>query len=312
MKSGLFLSALMLSTTPATGQAPSSAPMQMPANMDRIPLTLPPEPNAIALDTGGVPGMPPEVWEKFLGQPTARNVSRATVTPFLPVKAKATGAAVIVLPGGGFYGLSMVAEGSAVAKWFADRGIAAFVLKYRINSTPFAATDVNAFIQKTMIASIAAKGRLDFPTPPQSLEDAKVALRRVREDAAKWGVDPKRLGMVGFSAGAILALSTVLAKDGAKPDFVGLIYPDVTAVDVPKDAPPLFISIAVDDPLFGGKGYGLAESWTRARRPVELHAYQKGGHGYGLGVPGTTTTDWADGFLHWLQMNRVVNMPTAR
>lgn len=312
MKSGLFLTALAFVAAPALGQVPSSAPMQMPPNMDRTLLPLPLEPNAIPLDTGGVPGMPPEVWEKFMGQPTARNVSRATLTPFLPARAKATGAAVIVLPGGGFYGLSMVAEGSAVAKWLADRGIAAFVLKYRINPTPVAVPELNSFIQKTMMASIAAKGRLDFPIPPQSLADGQAALRLVRAHAAKWGVDTKRVGMVGFSAGAILTLSTVLAKEGEKPDFVGLIYPDMATVDVPKDAPPLFISIAIDDPLFGGKGFGLAESWTRARRPVELRAYQKGGHGFGLGVPGTTTTDWAPGFVNWLQMNGVVKVPADR
>ena len=275
-------------------------------------MPLPAEPDAIPLDTGGMPGIPPEVWEKFMGLPTVRNVSRATLTPFLPAKAKATGAAVIILPGGGFYGLSMVAEGSSVAKWFADRGIAAFVLKYRINPTPAVASEVNGFLQKIFVTSMSAKGRLDFPTPPQSLADGQAALKMVRTGAAKWGVDPKRIGMVGFSAGAILTLSLALAKDSEKPDFMGLIYPEMAAVDVPKDAPPLFIGIAADDPLFGGKGYGLAESWTRAHHPVELHVYQKGGHGFGLGVPGTTTTDWAPGLLHWLQMNGMVEAAPVR
>ena len=293
---------MLLLPAQALAEAPPPPVMSMPANMHRETLPIPPEPNAIALNTGTVPGMPPEARERFLGQVTVRNVSHATLTPFLPKRSKAAGAAVIVLPGGGFYGLSIVTEGAAVAQFLADRGIAAFVLKYRLNPTPAKAEDQLAFITARMTAT-AQSGGLKFPTPPQSLEDAQAALRLVRGRAAEWGVDPGRVGMLGFSAGAILTLSTTLATAAEKPDFAGLIYPPMDSVELPPAAPPAFIAIAADDQLFGGKGYGLAESWTRARRPVELHAYQQGGHGFGLGAPGNTAINWAPGFVDWLRMN---------
>ena len=304
MMTRCFLPALAMVISPlqASAQEPPSPAMTMPANMNREPLPIPSEPHAIALNTGTVPGMPPEAWERFLGQVTVRNVSRATLTPFLPKRSKATGAAVIVVPGGGFYGLALVSEGSAVARYLADRGIAAFVLKYRLNPTPEKAEDQLAFITAQMTAA-ATSGGLSFPVPPQSFEDGQAALRLVRDRAEEWRVDPERVGMLGFSAGAILSLSTTLSNASQKPDFVGLIYPPMDAVEVPPAAPPLYVGIAADDPLFGGKGYGLAESWTRARRPVELHAYQQGGHSFGLGAPGNTAINWAPGFVDWLRMN---------
>ncbi len=290
---------------PALAETAPPPTMAMPANMTRETLPIPREPNAIPLNTGTVPGMPPEAWERFLGNVNVRNVSQATLTPYLPKRAKATGAAVIVLPGGGFYGLSIIAEGSAVARFLADRGIAAFVLKYRLNPTPAKAEDQMAFITARVMAASKA-GRLTFPTPPQSLEDGQAALRLVRARAAEWRVDPARVGMLGFSAGSILTLSTLLSQSTENPDFAGLIYPPMEAVAVPSTAPPVFIAIAADDPLFGNKGYGLAESWTRARRPVELHAYQQGGHGFGLGASGNTATNWAPGFVDWLRMNHLL------
>ncbi len=303
-----LLLSLAIMAFPAHAEPTAPPAITMPANMQRIALPIPPEPHAIALGTGGVADMPPEIWEHFLGNVNVRNVSRATLTPFLPKQSKATGAAVIVTPGGGFYGLSIVAEGSVVAQYLADRGIAAFVLKYRLNPSPAKPEDVLAFLTKRVTAA-AKSGVFEFPTPPQSFDDAQAALRLVRASAAKWRIDPKRVGMVGFSAGSILSLSTVLSNAAEKPDFVGLIYPPMVAVDVPKNAPPAFVVIAVDDPLFGGRGYGLADSWTRAGRPVEMHAYQKGGHGFGMGAPGTTTLGWASGFIDWLRMNGLLKQP---
>ena len=294
--------ATVLSASLAVAEPTPQPVMTMPANMNREPLPVPLEPNAIALNTGPVPGMPPETWERFLGQVTVRNVSHATLTPFLPKRTKATGAAVIVLPGGGFYGLSIVAEGSTVAHYLADRGIAAFVLKYRLNPTPAKAEEVMAFTAAQVMAA-SKSGSFVFPTPPQSFEDGQAALRLVRANAAQWHVDPKRVGMLGFSAGAILTLTTTLSSAAKKPDFAGLLYPPMTAVDVPDAAPPLFIGIAADDALFGGKGYGLAESWTRAKRRVELHVYQQGNHGFGMGAAGSTASSWAPGFVDWLRMN---------
>lgn len=77
----------------------------------------------------------------------------------------------------------------------------------------------------------------------------------------------------------------------------------MTAIAAPPSAPPMFVAFALDDPLFGGQGFGLVGGWRAAGRPVEVHAYQKGGHGFGVGAPGTTSTDWIDSFLHRLMMN---------
>ena len=117
--------------------------------------------------------------------------------------------------------------------------------------------------------------------PPQ-LEDARAAFALIRRRAAEWRVDPNRIGMVGFSAGAMLTLTTALAGQDAKPAFIGDIYGPVGAMTVPADAPPLFVALAADDPFFGGGEMGIVKSWIAAKRPVELHLFEQGGHGFGM------------------------------
>jgi acetyl esterase/lipase len=142
---------------------------------------------------------------------------------------------------------------------------------------------------------------------PRATEDALRALKLVRSSAARWHVDPARVGMIGFSAGAMTSLNAALAPNAAdRPAFVGYIYGPMVAVDVPADAPPMFAAFALDDPLFGSAGFGLVEAWHRANRPVELHAYEQGDHGFGLGKPGTTTTLMLDEFLAWLQSRHLI------
>src|SRR5688572_5516007 len=159
----------------------------------------PAEPNAIPLNTGGVPGQAAkETWYKQWGDPFVRNVSIATLTPFLPDPAKANGAAVIVAPGGGFRILSMGNEGWEVAKALNDRGVAAFVLKYRLLPT---APDWAEFDRGNPLtapapasAGAAAAARSPVALP---LEDATAAFRLVRARAKEWNVDAKRIGIVG-------------------------------------------------------------------------------------------------------------------
>ena len=243
-----------------------------------------------------------EIWDRMgNGDRIVRNVVRPTLTPFLPDPARATGAAVIVAPGGGYKMLSMDNEGWPVAKWLADRGIAAFVLKYRVHET---AADEQAFLRE-MGAVFEAAMRSGTRPPdlqePRAVHDALQALRMVRKGAESWRIDPKRVGMIGFSAGAMTTLRAVLeGKAGEKPDYIGYIYGPMTAVEVPADAPPMFAALAIDDGLFGRQGFGIVESWRKAGRGVELHAYEKGDHGYGLGRPGTTTTLMMDQFRLWL------------
>ena len=283
------------------------------AQDDRMnPIATPAQPDAIVLGTGPLPGATaPESWYFQYGRRFARNVTVATLTPFLPDPAKATGTAVIVAPGGGFRTLSMENEGSDVARALAARGVAAFVLKYRLVPTP---PDMPAF-ERSMreMFSGAARPPQDRPTMPAldpQLADAHAAFALVRRRAVEWHVDPARIGMVGFSAGAMLTLATALSGNDAKPAFIGIIYGPLAPVNVPSDAPPMFVALAADDPLFGGGGYGLIDSWRAAKRPVEFHLYEQGGHGFGMYQKPTTSTGWFDDFARWLAMHGMMKPGT--
>ncbi len=264
------------------------------------PTAIPAQPSAIPLQTGALPGATiKESWHRQYGSAFARNVTQATLTPFLPDAAKATGAAVIVAPGGGFRTLSMQNEGWDVAKALADRGIAAFVLKYRLNQTPASLEEFSRPAPPRPRASFSERmGALG----PQ-IADARAAFALVRARSSEWKVDPKRIGMVGFSAGAMLTMATALSGGDAKPAFIGDIYGPLDAVTVPAEAPPLFVALAADDPLFAGRGMGLIDSWMAAKRPVELHLYGQGGHGFGMYPKETTSTGWFDAFYKWIVMN---------
>ncbi|WP_454884744.1 alpha/beta hydrolase [Sphingomonas oryzagri] len=270
------------------------------------PIPIPPQPGAIVLDTGPLPGTrAPETWHSQYGSQFARNVTIATLTPFLPDPAKATGAAVIVAPGGGFQTLSMENEGWDVARALAARGVAAFVLKYRLHPTP---ADMPGFERsmREMFSGVARRPPPDPHAPAASLApqiaDADAAFALVRANAAKWHVDPDKVGMVGFSAGAMLTLTTTLA-DRDKPAFIGIIYGPLAPVKVPDDAPPMFAALAADDPFFAHGGFGLIDSWMTAKRPVEFHLYEQGGHGFGMYRKETTSTGWFDAFAGWMKMH---------
>jgi acetyl esterase/lipase len=276
------------------------------------PLEAPAEPNAIPLGTGGVKDQPAkESWFRQWGEPMARNVSSATLTPFLPDPAKANGAAVIVAPGGGFRWLSMNNEGWKVAKALADRGIAAFVLKYRLMPTPETLEDFKTGMSRNF-APPAAAGATTGDSRPRmpswdltnQLEDAEAAYALILKRAKEWHVDTERLGMIGFSAGAGLTMHCTLHSKTMKLAFIGPIYGGQGAVEVPKDAPPLFVAIASDDPLLFHGDFGLIKSWYDAKRPVEYHLYQNGGHGFGLGYPDRTANGWFPVFVHWLEVNK--------
>ena len=278
------------------------------AQNDRMtPIAIPTQPDAIVLNTGALPGAKAqESWHSQYGSVFARNVTVATLTPFLPDPARATGAAVIVAPGGGFKTLSMNNEGWDVAKALAAQGVAAFVLKYRLNQTP---QEMAAF-EDDMRKMFSGTARPRPPSPMDSaatlapqIADARAAFALVRARAQAWHIDPDRIGMVGFSAGAMLTMATTLHGKDAKPAFIGDIYGPLAAVTVPADAPPLFVALAADDPLFGNGGFGLIDSWRAARRPVEFHLFEQGGHGFGMYQKTTTSTGWFDAFSRWLGMH---------
>jgi acetyl esterase/lipase len=270
------------------------------------PIAIPAQPSAIPLKTGPLPGATvKESWHSQYGSSFARNVTEATLTPVLPDAAKATGAGVIVAPGGGFRTLSMQNEGWDVAKALADRGIAAFVLKYRLNQTP---ASLEEFARPTPPRPRANFNERMANLAPQ-IADARAAFALVRARSSEWKVDPKRIGMVGFSAGAMLTMATTLSAADAKPAFIGDIYGPLEAVTVPAEAPPLFAALAADDPFFAGHGIGLIDSWMAAKKPVEFHLYGQGGHGFGMYPKETTSTGWFDAFYKWIVMNGFTKRP---
>ena len=301
-KSSIFLGALLILSA-----------LTMSQDGTIYPLSTPPEPNAIPLGTGGVANQPAsETWFRQWGDPMARNITKATLTPFLPKPGTANGAAVIVAPGGGFRWLSMGNEGWEVAQALADKGVAAFVLKYRLFPTPESLGEFTAWMNRPRITSPvdSSKGNTATapPRPPQidlsnQLQDAEAAYAMIVKRSKEWGVDTSRIGMIGFSAGAGLTMHSTLHSKTMKLAFIGPIYGGMGPVEVPKNAPPMFSVIATDDFLFGGQ-FGVIESWFKAGKPVEFHLYQNGGHGFGLGNPNRTSNRWFDSFMYWLEVNR--------
>lgn len=292
--------ATLLLTTFSIGAADT-----VPA-MTLTPLPAPTEPEAVPLypataaSTGTTPRF--ETWSEFHGtggsQRVVRNVVRPTLTPMLPAKDKANGTAVIVAPGGGYMFLSMDSEGYEVARWLARHGIAAFVLKYRIDATP---EDGGEFV-RMFVARLQGVAKGESLDNPLAAADARQAVSLVRRNAARWGVNPARIGLLGFSAGARTALvATLAANDDSRADFLGLLYPSMAAADLPAKLPPLFVGLAANDPLYGNKGFALVEHWQQAGNAVELHYFDKGSHGFGMKRKGTSSDHWIDEFLWWLE-----------
>jgi len=277
------------------------------------PLVTPEEPIAILLGTGGVDGQPAsETWFRQWGDPMARNITTATLTPFIPDPDMANGAAVIVAPGGGFQWLSLGNEGWEVAEALKKRGIAAFVLKYRLQPTPESLEDFTEWMNRprtpptneTSKENEEVTERISRPRWDLSnqLEDAEAAYAMIIDRSEEWGVDVDRIGMIGFSAGAGLTMHSTLNSETMKLAFIGPIYGGMGPVDVPESAPPMFNVIATDDFLFRGQ-FGVIDSWYKAGIPVEFHLYQNGGHGFGLGNPSRTSNRWFDAFMQWLEVN---------
>jgi acetyl esterase/lipase len=276
----------------------------------------PAEPSAIPLYQGPAPGSETatqtEVWTEAMGsEQWVRNVTRPTLTPFLPKKGTGNGAAVLVIPGGGFQFVSISNEGWPIAQWLADRGIAAFVLKYRTEKTP----DSEAEFQKAMMARFQAP-RADAPPAPEmnaaveiARADAQTALRMIRSNASKWGIDTKRVGMLGFSAGAMTTMATTLANaPDARPDFIAPIYGMMLPVAPPSNPQPMFAALASDDPLFNKQGFGLIESWQKAGGSVEFHYFSGGSHGFGSHKKGTTSDMWFDEYMAWMKARGLLSV----
>lgn len=294
----LGIAAICLATTGVSAQrAPDrAAPADAPAGAQAIPVYGKANPGKLSDEMRAGPG----------GE--VRNVTYPTLTPVLPKPGTANGTAVIVAPGGGFMFLSMDSEGWQVARALADRGITAFVLKYRLNPTPKDDKEFQAGVTKLIMSIAMGKSSASELPDSGAGKDALAALKLVRGRAAEWGINPTRVGMIGFSAGAITTMKAVMeaGKDADPatqgPDFFGYIYGPMDAVQAPAGAPPMFAALAMDDGIFGKENFAIVNSWRNVKRPVELHVYQGGGHGFGLGKPGTTNAMLLPEFLAWMDM----------
>jgi acetyl esterase/lipase len=239
-----------------------------------------------------------------------RNVSRPTLTVFLPEPSLAVGTAVIVCPGGAFHFLMVDKEGSEVARWLNSRGVAAFVLKYRVLPTPDDDEDFGV---------IAAN-----PTPhrpqmdrvrPMVVADGLQALRTLRNEASRWGIAPDRLGIMGFSAGAHAAVgaATKYMDAESRPTFAASVYGEWWERWIPADAPPLFLTAAMNDPLIDvSSNTSLYEAWYAAGIRAELHLYAQGGHGFALVPQGLPVDGWIDRFWEWLRAEGFVPSAEGR
>ena len=242
-----------------------------------------------------------------------RNVSTPTLTVYRPTNAN--GSSVVVCPGGGWSILAWEHEGTDVAAWFADRGYTAFLLKYRVSATP----EDPAHFAKQMARN---DGMLAEPLPtakaPRAMgdivrderllyarevaaDDGRRALAIVRERAGEYGLDPGRIGMIGFSAGAFLVVDVAMDPQGPPPAFLVPIYGGETrGKPVPADAPPLFTVIAHDDRLLFHMVEGLYLDWSAADRSSELHIFARGQHGFGMVRQGLPSDRWVDLLGAWL------------
>ena len=261
----------------------------------------PPAPEVIHLWPNGAPGFESR---KDIPEESAsywvKNINNPSITAFLPPKDKATGAAVVICPGGGFRELVFDAEGGQAAKYFNRVGVAAFVLKYRL----FRETN-------------------SVYTAEQPHQDGLRAMRLVRSRAAEWGIDPKRIGMVGFSAGGEVVSMTAFGDTAgvagapdpidqvdARPDFIVEVYPGPLGIPdtLPANAPPAFLLVADDDNHTEAilKLFGL---YRAAKVSVEVHVFAKGQHGFNMGQRSKLATikDWPQRLTDWMADNNILN-----
>ena len=241
-------------------------------------------------------------FSKLWNTDVVTNVTKPSLIVFKPSAATRNGTAAIICPGGGFMALSIASEGTDAAKYLAERGVTTFVLKYRLAHTGEDATQefATAFSNREQFDRTMSK------VIPQSVADGVAAVSYVKQHAAEFGVSPDRVGIVGFSAGGVVAAgATLRPAPGGTPAFVAVIYGSATEFKdaVPADAPPLFIAAATDDNLgLAPDSIALYQRWVDAHKSAELHMYAKGGHGFGMHQHNIPTDHWIDRLADWLQL----------
>jgi acetyl esterase/lipase len=241
------------------------------------------------------------------------NISTPTITVYRPSADKDTGLAIVVCPGGGYNMLAWDHEGEQVASWLNSIGATAVLLKYRVPRR---------------------EGTAKGEPPKQALMDAQRAISLTRTHASEWGVDPKRIGILGFSAGGHLsawaatnpdkrAYDAVDDSDKAdcRPDFAVVIYPGGVVkrgsnelspeIRVGPETPPMFIAMSSDDPVGPENAVQLYLALKRSKVPAELHIYATGGHGYGLRKSDNPCSTWPQRCEEWLK-NQKLLLPSQK
>ncbi|GDY09969.1 endo-1,4-beta-xylanase [Planctomycetia bacterium] len=253
-------------------------------------------PAAISLWSKGAPGSEGRAGEsEEITGDNVCNVHNPTLTPYLPEREKATGTAVVICPGGGHSKLCLGHEGYALAEWFRDRGIAAFVLKYRL----------------------AREKGSAYTIPDHAMADTRRALRMVRSRAAEWHIKTDRVGILGFSAGGELAAyaamkhdpgqkdaADVIEQQSSRPDFQALIYPGSSgSFTAETGMPPVFIAAGYSDRPDIAEGMAsLYLKYKAAKVPAELHLFANAGHGFGYrhNAKPSAAARWPERFTEWL------------
>ena len=268
-----------------------------------LPLALPAQTRTLNVWPGVAPGS--ESWTQkevtYTGTPVGTvvmNVVTPTITAYLPTRAKSTGTAIIIAPGGGFVALATSLEGEGLAKYLQQRGIAAFLLKYR---------------------TIEKRGdgipKMDQDTAARyGIADAIQALKVVRQHASEWHLDPARVGIIGFSAGAMVASATLLQPDSTlRPSFAAVMYggPFGVMPPIPAKLPPVFLAWAQDDDVTLKFNERFRDALVAAGIRPEVHVYSAGGHGFGLKKQGTTSDHWVEEFYWWLQTRKLTTRAAA-
>jgi acetyl esterase/lipase len=272
---------------------------------------------AIKLYAGKAPGSEhwkqkeQQVYSQLFKTEVVYNVTDPAILVYkVPDGVKNTGTAIVIAPGGGFQSLSINREGIDLAKRLSEKGITAFVLKYRLLET------ISNDPAKEMMEKLkdrAAFEKSAVPIIEMAANDGKKALQYAYENADKYGVKTDQIGIIGFSAGSTVAMQSVLNNNSDFiPGFAAAIYGGISAEllqkPLPKQTLPLFLCAASDDQLkLAPRSIQVYNKWLEGGYPVELHMYEKGGHGFGMGKQNLPVDSWINRFEEWLQDHKLMN-----
>jgi len=260
--------------------------------------------NGLPHGSGGRTSAEQETIKNPMNTKLVYNITQATLTAFIPDVSKSNGTAVIVCPGGAFQTLFIDWEGYDIARWLNEKGIAAFVLKYRtyhlVSDDPY--TEMMDNINDSSFYKHVV------PVWNMELNDAKIAVIYLRQHTKEYGINPSKIGIIGFSAGgSVSALLAYNYTTTTRPDFVasfyGFISDSIRKSGVQYDAPPLFIAAATDDELVPvTHSLLLYNDWVQSKHSAELHIFSKGGHGFALRKKNLPVNEWTNLFLNWMNV----------